>query len=187
MKVTTGQNVNVHYKGTLSDGTEFDNSKSRGQTLSFEVGSGQMIKGFNDAIVGMTVGETKSVTLTPDMAYGFRNEQAVQPVPKTAFPADFDFTIGNTVQGNGPMGPFLAKILDATDDAVVLDMNHPLAGESLNFEIELVSVDSATASTSGGTWTPKMKKAELLEFARARGLDVNTRTTKAQLIAALQG
>ena len=180
MKVTTGQNVNVHYKGTLSDGTEFDNSKSRGQTLSFEVGSGQMIKGFNDAIVGMTVGETKSVTLTPDMAYGFRNEQAVQPVPKTAFPAGFDFTIGNTVQGNGPMGPFLAKILDATDDAVVLDMNHPLAGESLNFEIELVSVD-------GGTWTPKMKKAELLEFARARGLDVNTRTTKAQLIAALEG
>ena len=116
MKVTTGHNVRVHYKGTLSDGTEFDNSKSRGQTLSFEVGSGQMIKGFNDAIIGMTVGETKSVTITPENAYGMRNEQAVQPVPKTAFPADFDFTIGNTVQGNGPMGPFLAKILDATDE-----------------------------------------------------------------------
>ena len=187
MKVTTGHNVRVHYKGTLSDGTEFDNSKSRGQTLSFEVGSGQMIKGFNDAIIGMTVGETKSVTITPENAYGMRNEQAVQPVPKTAFPADFDFTIGNTVQGNGPMGPFLAKILDATDEAVVLDMNHPLAGESLNFEIELVSAQPSAEATTGGTWTPKMKKAELLEFARARGLDVNTRTTKAQLIAALQG
>ena len=187
MKVTTGQNVNVHYKGTLSDGTEFDNSKVRGQTLGFEVGSGQMIKGFNDAVIGMAIGETKSVTLTPDQAYGFRNEEAVQPVPRTAFPADFDFTVGNTVQGNGPMGPFLAKILDVTDEAVVLDMNHPLAGESLSFEIELVSVEGSTTSTSGGTWTPKMKKAELLEFARARGLDVNTRTTKAQLIAALQG
>ena len=183
MKVMNGQNVNVHYRGILSDGTEFDNSKSRGQALSFEVGSGQMIKGFNDAIVGMTPGETKSVTLTPEQAYGFRNEQAVQPVPRTAFPTDFDFTIGNTVQGNGPMGPFLAKILDTTDEAVVLDMNHPLAGESLSFEIELVSVNSATS----GTWTPQMKKAELLEFARARGLDVNTRTTKAQLIAALEG
>lgn len=187
MKVTTGQNVNVHYRGTLSDGTEFDNSRVRGQALSFEIGSGRMISGFNDAVVGMTVGETKSVTLTPDNAYGYRNEQAVQNVPRTAFGEDFQFEIGGTVQGNGPMGPFLAKILEVGDDNVLLDMNHPLAGETLNFEIELVSADNGSVSVSGGTWSPKMKKAELLEFARARGLDVNTRTTKAQLIAALQG
>ena len=189
MKVTTGQNVNVHYKGTLSDGTEFDNSRIRGQLLSFEVGSGRMIPGFNDAVVGMSVGEVKSVTIPPDNAYGPRNEQAVQPVPKTAFSEDFEFELGATVQGNGPNGPFLAKIVDLIEEnnTVMLDMNHPLAGQTLNFEIELVSVDNGSVNVSAGTWSPKMKKAELLEFARARGLKVNTRTTKAQLIAALQG
>ena len=187
MKVTTGQNVNVHYRGILADGTEFDNSRARGQELNFDIGSGRMIGGFNDAIIGMSVGETKSVTINPENAYGYRNEEAVQQVPRTAFGEDFQFEIGGTVQGNGPMGPFLAKILQVSDTEVMLDMNHPLAGETLTFEIELVSADNGSVSVSGGTWSPKMKKAELLEFARERGLNVNTRTTKTQLIAALQG
>ena len=187
MKVTTGQNVNVHYKGTLADGTEFDNSRTRGQELNFDIGSGRMIGGFNDAVIGMSVGDTKSVTITPDNAYGYRNDEAVQKVPRAAFGEDFQFEIGGTVQGNGPSGPFLAKILQVSDSDVLLDMNHPLAGETLTFEIELVSVDNGSVSVSGGTWSPKMKKAELLEFARSKGLDVNTRTTKTQLIAALQG
>jgi peptidylprolyl isomerase len=187
MKVTNGHNVSVHYKGTLSDGTEFDNSRTRGSTINFEVGSGRMIRGFNDAVVGMTAGETKSVTLTPETAYGPRNEEAFQKVPREAFGPDFEFIVGGTIQGNGPAGPFLAKIFELQDDHVVLDMNHPLAGQHLNFEIEVVSVDGEGVSVNSGTWTPKMKKAELLEFARARGLDVNTRTTKKQLIAALQG
>lgn len=185
MKVKTGQNVKVHYKGTLADGTEFDNSRIRGQTLNFEIGSGLMISGFNDAVIGMAVGETKTVTLTPDNAYGFRNEQAVQNVPRAAFGEDFEFEIGGTVQGNGPRGPFLAKIVEVSEEDVLLDMNHPLAGETLNFEIELVSADTGTVKVSGGTWSPKMKKAELFEFAKSKGLKVNTRTTKAQLIAAL--
>ena len=187
MKVATGHNVNVHYKGTLSDGTVFDNSRARDQVLSFQVGSGRMISGFNDAVLGMTVGETKTVTIQPENAYGQRNENAVQNVPRAAFGEDFEFEIGGTVQGNGPMGPFLAKIVEVTDDSVLLDMNHPLAGETLNFEIELVSNDSGVAAVTGGTWSPKMKKAELLEFAKSKGLKVNTRTTKAQLIAALSG
>ena len=83
------------------------------------------------------------------------------------------------------MGPFLAKIIALHEDSVVLDMNHPLAGEDLTFEIELLSTDNGSVSVSGGTWSPKMKKAELLEFAKSKGLNVNTRTTKAQLIAAL--
>lgn len=183
MKVTTGHNVNVHYRGTLTDGTEFDNSRTRGQTISFQVGSGQMIPGFNDAVVGMTTGETKSVTLDPTQAYGQRNEEAFNTVPREAFGENFEFEVGATVQGNGPRGIFLAKIHELQEDNVILDMNHPLAGQSLNFEIELVSVDAAAAVAA--TWSPTMKKAQLFEVAKTRGLDVNTRTTKAQLIAVL--
>ena len=141
MKVTNGHNVSVHYVGTLTDGTEFDNSRARGQTVSFEIGSGRMISGFNDAVVGMTVGETKKVTLAPEQAYGIRNENALQNVPRDAFSEDFNFEIGGMIQGNGPRGPFLAKIHEVGDQEIILDMNHPLAGQELNFEIELVSVE----------------------------------------------
>ena len=183
MKLITGHNINVHYKGTLTDGTEFDNSRTRGQTIAFQVGSGQMIPGFNDAVVGMATGETKSVTLAPTEAYGPRNEEALNTVPREAFGENFEFEVGATIQGNGPRGVFLAKIHDLQEENVILDMNHPLAGQSLNFEIELVSVNEATVISA--TWSPTMKKAELLGVAKTLGLDVNTRTTKAQLVAAL--
>ena len=140
MKVTTGHTVSVHYKGTFPDGTEFDNSRIRGEALSFEVGSGRMIRGFNDAVVGMATGETKTITLQPETAYGMPEKDAFQNVPKTAFGEDFTFEIGGMIKGNGPQGPFLAKIHEVQDDDVVLDFNHPLAGKELNFEIELVSV-----------------------------------------------
>ena len=186
MKVTTGHNISVHYKGTLADGTEFDNSRVRGAPLTFEVGDRRMIKGFSNAVIGMTVGETKSVTLDVEDAYGPRVENAFNPVPREAFGDDFEFIVGGTVQGNGPQGSFLAKIVEVNDDTVVLDMNHPLAGEALNFEIEVLSLDETTDAT-GGTWNPKMKKAELFEFAKNQGYDVNTKTTKKQLIAVLSG
>lgn len=148
MKVENGSNVSVHYRGTLGDGTEFDNSRTRGQTLEFRVGSGQMIKGFNDAVVGMTTGETKSVTLVPADAYGDRNPEALQAVPRTAFGDDFEFEVGEMIQGNGPRGPFVARIHELQEADVVLDLNHPLAGEELNFEIEVVSVETDTAATT---------------------------------------
>jgi len=139
MKVATGDSVKVHYRGTLPDGTEFDNSHARGEPLEFTIGSGQMIVGFNDAIIGMEEGETKSFSLTPELAYGHRIEEAVQAVPRAAFGEDFQFEIGGMVQGNGPQGPFIAKIQELSDDTVTLDLNHPLAGENLNFEVEVVS------------------------------------------------
>jgi len=179
MKVESGHTVKVHYKGTLSDGTEFDNSHERGQPIGFEVGSGLMIPGFNDAVVGMAEGQVKTVTLKPEAAYGTRDPGAFQAVPKDAFGEDFVFELGGTIQGNGPAGPFLAKIHAVEQDEVILDMNHPLAGEDLTFEIEVVSIDSDEE------WNPSMKKPQLLEVARARGLSVNTRSTKAQLIQAL--
>ncbi len=184
MKVQNGNSVSVHYRGTLSDGTEFDNSKVRGQALNFQVGSGQMIPGFDRALVGMSVGETRNVHITSQEAYGPRMPDAVQTVPKTAFPDDFEYLVGEVIQGNGPQGPFLAKIQEERDSEVLLDFNHPLAGEDLDFEIELVSLGDDTETSA--TWNPKMKKAELLEIAKGAGLSVNTKSTKAQIVEALQ-
>ena len=188
MKVENGHFVSVHYKGTLLDGTEFDNSRVRGNTLQFEVGSGMMIPGFDSALVGMSVGDTKTVILAPEDAYGPRLPDALRPAEKKAFGADFEFVIGDVVQGNGPDGhSFLAKIHEIQDDVVILDLNHPLAGETLTFEIELVEArTSMTPEIQMANWNAKMKKAELLEVAKSRGLPVNTKSTKAQIIEAVQ-
>ena len=187
MKVTNGQNVSVHYRGTLSDGTEFDNSKVRGNTLDFTAGSDQLLAGFSNAVAGMAVGDTKTVSIPSAEAYGNPRPEAVQQVPRSAFDDDFEFIVGGTVQGNGPSGHFIAKIQQVEDDFVILDLNHPLAGEDLTFEIELVSVNTeATEDVSMARWSSTMKKAELLEVAKSRGLPVNTRSTKAQIIEALQ-
>ena len=186
MKVKNGNNVSVHYRGTFNDGTEFDNSRIRGQILKFEIGSGKMITGFNDAVVGMSVGETRSIKLLPEDAYGPHQEEAVRTVPKSSFGEDFEIRVGEMIQGNGPRGPFMAKIEEELDDGVVLDFNHPLAGKEINFDIELLSIepDSDTQSNSV-QWNEKMKKAELLAIAKSNGLSVNTKSTKAQIIEAL--
>jgi len=188
MKVETGHTVSVHYKGTLLDGTEFDNSRIRGQTLRFQVGSGMMIPGFDNAVIGMIEGETKTVTLTPEEGYGPRLPDALRPAAKDAFGPDFEFVIGEVVQGNSADGnSFLAKIHEVQDDVVILDLNHPLAGEQLTFEIQVMNIEGAqTSNITMANWNAKMKKAELLEVAKSRGLPVNTKSTKAQIIEALQ-
>ena len=185
MKVENGHNVKVHYRGTLADGTEFDNSRTRGETLYFEVGSPGLIKGFNNAVVGMTAGETKTITLAPDEAYGQPNPEAFQRVPKARFDNDFVFEVGGMVGGNSPRGPVRAIIREVHENAVVLDFNHPLAGKDLTFEVEVVSVQNEVSEQTTD-WNTKMKKAELLEIARVQGLSVNTRSTKKEIIAALQ-
>jgi len=185
MKVKVGDSISVHYRGTFDDGTEFDNSRTRGSSISFEVGSGRMLAGFNDTTIGMEVGETRAVTLSPDEAYGEREEQAIQDVPKSAFGEDFEFLVGEVVQGSGPRGQFLARILEEKDETVVLDFNHPLAGKELNFEIELLEIEEKTQQVLPMPWSASMKKAELLEVAKFHGLSVNTRSTKAQIIEAL--
>tara|TARA_R110002110_G_scaffold13376_1_gene64054 strand:- start:2213 stop:2713 length:501 start_codon:yes stop_codon:yes gene_type:complete len=145
--VKKGQTVSVHYVGTLDDGTEFDNSRARGDVISFEVGSGQLIPGFDNALPGMTVGETKNVAVTAADAYGDVNPQAVETVPKTVFPPDMPLEVGGMVQGRAPTGqPVVARINAVEEDSVTLDMNHPLAGKNLNFEIELVSIIEPTDS-----------------------------------------
>jgi peptidylprolyl isomerase len=191
MKVENGHNVHVHYKGTLRDGTVFDNSRPRGQAVKFKVGAPQLIAGFSDAIVGMKAGETKSITLSPEEAYGPRDPKATKVIPKEAFEPDFEFIIGGMIQGKGPRGPFLAKIQEVADTEVTLDLNHPLAGQELNFEIEVVSIETDSDETDSpgvpvGPWSASMKKAQLLALAKACGLSVNTRSTKAQIIEVLQ-
>mgnify|MGYP001329232804 CR=1 FL=1 len=184
MKVKNGFNVKVHYRGTFTDGTEFDNSRTRGKTLDFEVGSPGLIRGFNEAVVGMSTGETKTFSLTPEQGYGPSNPDAFQDVPKIQFEDDFVFAVGAPVMGQGPQGPFRATIHEIKDSYVVLDFNHPLAGKDITFEVELVSVDSPQAAQMAN-WNTKMKKTELLEIARNQGLSVNTKSTKAQIIEAL--
>ena len=140
--IKEGHNVKVHYKGTLADGTEFDNSRSRGSTLNFTVGSGQMITGFDKAVQGMGTGEVKTVTLEAVEAYGERNPEAYQEVPRTAFPTNYEFNVGETVQGHTPQGqPMMAQIASLTEENVTLDLNHPLAGKDLTFEIEVIEYD----------------------------------------------
>jgi peptidylprolyl isomerase len=109
--------------------------------MTFQVGAGQLIAGFDESVPGMTVGEVKNISLTPEQAYGPVIEEAVQTVEKTQFPPDFPFEVGATVSGYAENGqPMAAKIQNEDETTVTLDMNHPMAGKNLNFEIELVSI-----------------------------------------------
>ena len=184
MKVENGDTVQVHYRGTFADGVEFDNSRNREKTLDFEVGTEGIIRGFNNAVLGMSVGETKTIVIDPENGYGQRDPDAFRVVPRAQFGEDFVFELGGTVRGNGPMGQFLATIHEIQETQIVLDFNHPLAGKELTFEIELVSIDNESQPQMVN-WNAKMKKAELFEIAKSQGLSVNTRSTKAQIIEAL--
>jgi FKBP-type peptidyl-prolyl cis-trans isomerase 2 len=142
MKVEKGNNVKVHYTGTFEDGQQFDSSRGRNETLNFTVGTGQMIAGFDNAVLGMEVGEVKDVTLSPSEAYGERSENAVMPVSRQNFPEDFVVEVGAMVQGSTAEGmPVQAMIVGEDEENIILDMNHPLAGKSLNFNIELVEIE----------------------------------------------
>ena len=140
-KVTNGNTVSVHYKGTLNDGSLFDSSYDRGEPLQFTVGSGQMIPGFEKNVVGMTVGEAKEFTLTPADAYGDHDPEGIQEVPKQMFPNGFTFEIGEIVQGEQNGNPLIAKILSEQNETVTLDFNHPMAGKDLTFNIEIVDIN----------------------------------------------
>jgi len=154
VKVQTGQSVSVHYVGTLPDGTEFDSSRGRGEPITFELGSGQLIAGFDSAVSGMAVGETKQVTLEPGEAYGEHNPELIQDIPQNAFPPDFQFEVGGVVQGQNPMGqPVFATVQSINEETVSLDMNHPMAGKTLTFDIELLSVNEGDETVEEETDT----------------------------------
>lgn len=135
-----GDTVRIHYTGTLDDGTQFDSSVGR-DPLEFELGRGNVILGFEKAVEGMAVGDSKNVRLEPDDAYGPRHDQLVQTVARSDLPDDMSLTAGMALQGTSPDGQVTRLMVTAvTESTVTLDANHPLAGQALSFEIELVEI-----------------------------------------------
>ena len=140
-EVIKGDRVEIHYVGTLeSDGSQFDSSRDRGQPLGFTVGQGQMIKGFDDGVLGMKIGEQKTLVLPPALAYGDVSPENILKVPKK----DVVDAVGEAecvVGAKLMVGPGVpATITEITDDEIALDANHPLAGQTLKFEVELMEI-----------------------------------------------
>lgn len=136
----SGDTVTIHYTGTLDDGTEFDSSAGR-DPLQFTLGSGQVIPGFEKAVEGMAVGDSKTVNIPPADAYGPHHEQMVQEVPRTALPEDLEPREGMALQAKGQDGRTINLTVTAVgDESITVDGNHPLAGKALNFAIELVDI-----------------------------------------------
>lgn len=145
MPAFTGKNVGktckVHYEGTLNDGTKFDSSYDRGETLDFVCGAGMMIKGFDKAVANMEVGETVNVHLTPDEAYGEADPNAVFTVELAQLPGAEELEAGQQVYLQNALGqPFPVKVAAKDDTTITFDANHEMAGKELNFKIELVEV-----------------------------------------------
>jgi peptidylprolyl isomerase len=135
-----GDTVRIHYTGTLDDGTTFDSSQGR-EPLEFTLGSGQVIPGFDIAVEGMQVGDSKQVSIPPTQAYGERNEEMIQEVPRDVLPDDIEPTSGMPLQAQTPDGQVInLTVTEVGEETVTVDGNHPLAGQTLNFAIELVAV-----------------------------------------------
>ena len=142
--VEKGSIVTVHYEGKLQNGDLFDASRRRGEGgWTFEAGSQSVIPGFSDGLLGKSVGETVTFDLQPEEAYGHPTPAAVQTVPKTQFPEGFEWHVGRTLQMQNDHGPVFAKVVQELEDAVVLDLNHPLAGQVLTFDVEIIKVEEA--------------------------------------------
>ncbi|MAC96234.1 MAG: peptidylprolyl isomerase [Flavobacteriales bacterium] len=141
-KAEKGSTVKVHYTGTLTDenNTMFDSSRER-EPLEFTVGAGQMIQGFDNAVEGMAVGDSKKVTIPMDEAYGPRRDEAMLTVSKTQLPQGMEPQVGMQLEATQEDGrKQLLVVADVKEEDVVLDANHPLAGKDLVFDIELVEV-----------------------------------------------
>jgi FKBP-type peptidyl-prolyl cis-trans isomerase 2 len=137
-----GKKVKVHYVGTLDDGTKFDSSRDRDEPLAFTCMAGQMIKGFDAAVREMSVGEVRDVHIPAEEAYGLKRDELVQTIPLSALPGAEELEAGAHVMLSSPDDqPFPATVAALGEGSITFDMNHELAGQALNFNIELLEVE----------------------------------------------
>jgi FKBP-type peptidyl-prolyl cis-trans isomerase 2 len=137
--IADGKTVRIHYTGTLNDGTQFDSSTGR-DPLEFETGAGRVIPGFDSAVRDMPIGGKKTVTIPAHEAYGEAREEMIGELPKDRFPAEMELAVGMQLQMMSPQGPLPVIVREIKEESVVLDANHPLAGQDLTFALELVEV-----------------------------------------------
>jgi peptidylprolyl isomerase len=136
----SGDQVAVHYTGKLDSGEVFDSSDGR-DPIRFELGSGQVIPGFEQAVEGMAVGDKREIRIEPEDAYGQPSDELLVEVARTQLPGDIEPAVGMPLQvqtGGGEQR--VVRVTEVGDDTVTIDMNHPLAGRALNFELELVEI-----------------------------------------------
>ncbi len=139
--VKKGNKIKVEYEGRLEDGTVFDSSDKHEMPLEFTVGAGQIIKGFEEAVVGMEIGQEKEITIQPNEAYGRHNPELVKEMPKDCFPEDQEVSVGMIFMmdlENGKQIPI--RISKVSEDTVTIDLNPPLAGKTLIFKIKIVEI-----------------------------------------------
>ena len=132
--------VYVHYTGKFENGTIFDTSNSR-EPLKVKIGEGQVIKGFENALIGMSEGEKKTVHIPVEDAYGEKNDYMIQEVPKEKVPNEI--SLSDVLEAPTPMGPINFVVVDIKEDTVILDANHPLAGFNLIFDLEITNFISS--------------------------------------------
>jgi FKBP-type peptidyl-prolyl cis-trans isomerase 2 len=139
--VAEGSKVKVHYTGTFDDGEIFDSSR-QADPLAFEVGAGEVIPGFEQAVVGMQVGDNKKIRLEEDEAYGPYNEEMIIDADPSQFDEGLDPQVGQQFQTQTQDGtPLLLTVIDKDEEKIKLDANHPMAGKALNFDLEIVEVE----------------------------------------------
>lgn len=145
--IKEGDTISVNYTGRLTNGEVFDSSEGK-PPLTFTVGAGQLIKGFDDAVIGMKTGEKKTVTLAPEDAYGDHSEDRIIDMPKANIPPDMNLSEGMMVQlVDQNKNPIPAVVHEICEDVVRMDVNHPLAGKTLVFDIEIVETGLDSGSS----------------------------------------
>ena len=144
MKITENSFVAIEYCLTIDSGEEVDRSRA-GNPLSFIAGTGQIIPGLEKELMGMEAGDSANITVEPDDAYGPAREDLLHIVPRSQFPADVDIKPGIRLQAQSPNGPIIIAVKTVEEDTVTVDLNHPLAGQRLHFDVRVVEVREPSA------------------------------------------
>ncbi len=143
MTIKKGNKVKIEYEGSLDNGQVFDSSKKHGQPLEFTIGEGMVIPGFENAVIGMEKGQEKTIKIEPKNAYGERNAELVKKLPKEQLPEEIREKVkpGMVLGMQTPQGQMPVHIKEVGDNDITIDLNHPLAGQNLNFKIKVVDVE----------------------------------------------